>query len=256
MNILRPIILTMKVKSPFLTVHRRIFLGGQKKAPGVSYVYYKENKPRLDIIYPLEKNYIFITITLNNIWEDIKNTDIGNYAAVFLINDKGKVLAHLDKDKVDKKLDIPPVRAVLNRASVGTMDFIYDGVKTVSTFAPVKSMGWGIVIEQPFKYAYASTITVKNNAYRWIVITIVLAVLVVYLFARRFSGPILKVIEGAKKIGDGNLDTKVEIKSRDELGRLADRFNEMAKGLKDRDFIKDTFGKYVSKQVAEAILNG
>jgi adenylate cyclase len=30
----------------------------------------------------------------------------------------------------------------------------------------------------------------------------------------------------------------------------------MIKGLKDRDFIKDTFGRYVSKQVAEAILNG
>ncbi len=227
-----------------------------KNGPAVSSVYYSNGTPRLDIIYPLEKSYIFITITLNNIWEDIKNTDIGNYAAVFLVNEKGKVLAHPDKDKVGKKLDIPPVQAVLNRSSVGTMDFSYDGVKTVSAFAPVKSMGWGIVTEQPFKYAYASTITVKNNAYRWIVITIVLAVLVAYLFARRLSGPILKVIKGAKKIGDGNLDTKVEVKSRDELGRLADRFNEMAKGLKDRDFIKDTFGKYVSKQVAEDILNG
>ncbi|MBA7539001.1 hypothetical protein ES705_31279 [subsurface metagenome] len=68
--------------------------------------------------------------------------------------------------------------------------------------------------------------------------------------------PINVLVGIARKIGRGDLEQKVEMKRKDELGELGNSFNEMIKGLKDRDFIKDTFGKYVSKQVAEAILNG
>ncbi len=203
-----------------------------KKGPAVSGVYYRENEPRLDIIYPLEKSYIFITIILNNIWEDIKNTDIGTRALVFLVNEEGKVLAHPESSREGEKLDIPPVKAVLARASIGTMDFSYKGIKKVSAFAPVKSMGWGIVTQQPFKYAYASIIEVKKTAYRWIIDTIFLAAAVAYLFARRLSGPILKLTEGAKAVSSGDFTKTVEVNTRDEMKILADTFNEMVKSLK------------------------
>ena len=44
------------------------------------------------------------------------------------------------------------------------------------------------------------------------------------------------------------------VRSRDEIGRLTDAFNEMLKGLRQRDFIRDTFGRYVSPEVAQALL--
>ena len=51
--------------------------------------------------------------------------------------------------------------------------------------------------------------------------------------------PITKFRESAKIIGKGNLDTKVDIRSRDELGDLANAFNQMAKDLKEsRDKIQ------------------
>jgi signal transduction histidine kinase len=203
-----------------------------KTSPAVSEVYYRKGNPRMDIIYPLEKSFIFITITLNNIWDDIKNTDIGSKAAVFLVDEDGKVLAHPDSGKEGKKLDIPPVRAVLDRTGIGTMDFNYDGVETVSAFAPVKSMGWGIVTEQPFKYAYASIIRVKKSAYRWIIITVLLVGFVAYLFARRLSGPILKLTKGAKAVAAGDFTGVVKVRTRDELNILAETFNEMVKSLK------------------------
>jgi signal transduction histidine kinase len=52
--------------------------------------------------------------------------------------------------------------------------------------------------------------------------------------------PIITFRNTAKIIGKGNLDTRVEIDSKDELGELADAFNQMTKDLKEsRDKIQD-----------------
>jgi len=53
-----------------------------------------------------------------------------------------------------------------------------------------------------------------------------------YLLRRSIVKPITKFRDTAEVIGKGNLDTKIEIKSRDELGELASAFNKMAEDLK------------------------
>ncbi|MGH7332116.1 MAG: adenylate/guanylate cyclase domain-containing protein [Candidatus Rokuibacteriota bacterium] len=53
----------------------------------------------------------------------------------------------------------------------------------------------------------------------------------------------------------GDLDVAVPApRSRDEVGRLARAFQRMVEGLRQRDFIRDAFGRYVSAEMAEAVL--
>ncbi|UCF49239.1 MAG: HAMP domain-containing histidine kinase [Thermoplasmatales archaeon] len=56
---------------------------------------------------------------------------------------------------------------------------------------------------------------------------------ILYLLSRIIVKPIITFRDSAKVIGQGNLDTKVEIKSKDELGELASAFNKMANDLKE-----------------------
>ncbi len=86
---------------------------------------------------------------------------------------------------------------------------------------------------------------------------VVLAVVVVgFILARRITAPILLLVEACKKVAAGELDQDVSVKAEDETGVLAHTFNQMLGGLRDRDFIRDTFGKYMSAAVSEAILSG
>lgn len=56
-----------------------------------------------------------------------------------------------------------------------------------------------------------------------------------YLISRRISGPIRQLVSASKQVANGNLDTKVEVASKDELRDLAESFNSMAAALKERD---------------------
>ncbi len=49
--------------------------------------------------------------------------------------------------------------------------------------------------------------------------------------ARRFTGPLEELTTAAKKMSEGKLDQHIEFSSGDEIGRLADQFNVMAKRL-------------------------
>lgn len=60
---------------------------------------------------------------------------------------------------------------------------------------------------------------------------ILIATIVAFLMARSLTQPILKISNAAKAIAKGQLDTRVSVKSKDEIGQLADNFNIMAKEI-------------------------
>jgi adenylate cyclase len=75
-----------------------------------------------------------------------------------------------------------------------------------------------------------------------------------FFLSRGITRPVKKLAMAARVIGMGQLDTKVNIRTGDELEQLGNAFNDMAKGLKERDFIKSTFERYVSHTVAAEII--
>ena len=80
------------------------------------------------------------------------------------------------------------------------------------------------------------------------------ALLLGIIIARRVTGPITALTETAARVQAGDLSAELPIRSRDEVGRLTRAFNEMIEGLRQRDFIRSTFGRYVSPEVARELL--
>jgi class 3 adenylate cyclase len=80
------------------------------------------------------------------------------------------------------------------------------------------------------------------------------ALLLGLIFARRLTRPIAALTAAAARVGSGELDVALPVRSRDEVGLLTRRFNDMIAGLRQRDFIRSAFGRYVSPEVAQALL--
>ena len=83
---------------------------------------------------------------------------------------------------------------------------------------------------------------------------IVVGIAGAFVIANRLTAPLNKVVDAMSRVEAGDLDQKVYIKTSDEVGIMAGAFNKMVEGLREREFIKDTFSRYVSKQVADKIL--
>lgn len=83
---------------------------------------------------------------------------------------------------------------------------------------------------------------------------IILAALLSYWFERRMTRPIDNLSTAARKIGEGDLDHTVTVDSSDELGDLAQSFNQMIEGLKERNLVESTFKRYVSSDVVDYLL--
>jgi len=81
--------------------------------------------------------------------------------------------------------------------------------------------------------------------------TLILGLLVL----RRLTRPIARLTDGVARVAAGDLSQPLPVTSRDEVGRLTRAFNTMLDGLRQRDFIRSAFGRYVSPEVAQAILD-
>jgi HAMP domain-containing protein len=81
------------------------------------------------------------------------------------------------------------------------------------------------------------------------------ALLVGMLLADSIVGPVRKLVAGMREVLRGNLRFRARLERQDELGFLARSFNEMVGGLQERERVKDTFGRFVSRDVAEAVLS-
>lgn len=75
------------------------------------------------------------------------------------------------------------------------------------------------------------------------------------LISRFFQKPLQKLTDSANQISSGNYDLKTVICSNDEMGVLGDSFNSMARSLKEKEFMRDTFGKIVTPQIRDYLLN-
>ena len=75
------------------------------------------------------------------------------------------------------------------------------------------------------------------------------------LVARRIREPLAAITDATTAIASGHLDTRAGLVRRDEFGILGRHFDDMAKGLQDREVIRSTFGRYVSEEVAKRVLS-
>jgi class 3 adenylate cyclase len=75
------------------------------------------------------------------------------------------------------------------------------------------------------------------------------------LLARSIMRPIGDLQRGIEAVRHGDYDVAVPITTADELGELSAAFNQMVTGLAERERIREAFGTYLDKEVAEYILS-
>lgn len=85
-------------------------------------------------------------------------------------------------------------------------------------------------------------------------VAFLIGILLILFFSHRSTAHLRELAAAMQNAGEGMLNSRVEIRSSDEVGLLGEKFNWMMHGLEEGEFVKGIFKRYVTRQVAEKIL--
>ena len=128
----------------------------------------------------------------------------------------------------------------------------YRNVLVLSAYAPldIKDVRWAIMSEIDEEEALRPVIELANSVFEVAGITGILVILAVFLSVK-ITKPIKKLIEGTKKIAEGDLTFRIETKSKDEIGYLAASFNEMVSRLGESKKQLQDYAEHLEERVEE-----
>lgn len=116
----------------------------------------------------------------------------------------------------------------------------------------------------PVVILLSSYISVQINngleLHNGVIVVSILLLLVAFIITISLSklilNPLKNLTEASKRIQKGDYKSRVGIVTSDELGELADSFNDMADSLAEKEFMRDTFGKVVDPEVRDYLMSG
>jgi len=140
-----------------------------------------------------------------------------------------------------------------NDDTVDIGNFTEGGTEYI-TFSRMFDNGWLFSVQIPVKEIFAE-IETRNKRFSAIITGafLTLLILVSYLLSRLINRPLRKLTLGVAELGGGNLNEKIEIRSKDEIGALAAAFNKMTVDL--RESIEQNVRERAEKERIGAELN-
>ncbi len=196
-------------------------------------------KPAVCISTPIKKeeqqiNPIGVTTIcsrLDELSEQVGKLRFGQTGYAFVVDPNGKVLAHPNPeftsgDRLADLSNYPPIQNLL-KADGGQLNFSDRDSEWVSYTTRLDN-GWGIAVIQERGEFYSSKQEFQNLVLIIVLVTVGGVSIITWLVADRLIEPISNLTREALAISEGELDRKVIIHRKDELGILARSFNRMA----------------------------
>ncbi|MCC3378877.1 methyl-accepting chemotaxis protein [Paenibacillus farraposensis] len=174
-------------------------------------------------------------ILLNDMTKIIKDINLNGLGYAFLIDQNGVVVAHPDNKLAGKNLkDTPELgssTATLLSASSGKADYSYNGSDRQLYFKKMPSTGWIVGLSISKDIAFQEYYSTRNQLIIAVAIIFVVAMLLAVWAANSFIKPILKLQMNVKRVAEGDMTTRVDIKGKDEIASLGTDFNLMSDNL-------------------------
>jgi signal transduction histidine kinase len=178
-------------------------------------------------------------VNLKFILDPISEIKVGKEGYAYVVDRLGRLIANRDISLVLRGTDmkqLPQVEAALKMPGDNGQPADATnrtGVPVLSTHANIPALGWLVFVEVPAAEARQPVIDAGLRALALLVLGLLIAGGAGALLARRMVVPIRAMQAGAERIGGGELNHRLAIKTGDELESLAEQFNRSAAALEE-----------------------
>jgi adenylate cyclase len=217
---------------------------------GLSVPYSKRNQTTADAI-------LVVFVKADKLMALVKSSPTSSNKS-FIVNGAGEVLAHHNPAIGYVKTNLINIPIVSTMTKSGEPNkqtkYVFEGKRYLGSFSriPFAEIGVVTVIEEKAAFEFADRIRNRNMYVAAIVLS--LAILIVFFFSKTLTVPVKHLVSATGEIENGNFIVNIVPTTQDEIGLLTQSFVRMGKGLAEREKMKDAFGKFVNKDIAEKIL--
>jgi two-component system NtrC family sensor kinase len=204
----------------------------------------------------LNRNYEIVDEIKRTVFQDLqyKGQDIGT-ATIF--QDDLRISTNVKNGDGTRAIETRVSEEVYNQVVVNGKPYIGRAYVVnnwyITAYEPIENINHQIIgilyvgiLEQKYLDIKQQTVLVFLSI---ALIGVLVSTVLSYLLSRSISGPIKKLVMASKEVASGHLDTKVEITTTDELGKLAYTFNKMALALRERD---DKLKEFTRSKIMES----
>ncbi len=181
------------------------------------------------------RGLLLVNIGLSSIIRMIENALVDQQGYVYVVNKSGKVIIHTDPMQLmpEEKFCRPPAERALAGDS-GWLEYECGGQSILAGYSFLPHTGWGLIAERSLAAAMAEVRDVQKANVFIIVLAILLAILTSLSIAQAIAGRIGEISQASLRVAAGDFKTRLIIERTDEIGKLADNFNQMTEQLAQR----------------------
>jgi len=199
--------------------------------------------PIMDARSGLPKGVLVADVRLKAIWDLIASIRVGETGSTYIVGREGRLIAHRNPSVVLRgtKFDLPDQDGIQQGL---------EGTEVVLAMAkiPLGERAFTVVAEMPVSEALEHTVTLRKIVLGIGVVAALIVALLGVLFARTITRPVRQLVMGAEEIGRGNLDYRIEVEARDEIGQLSQAFNQMTENLRAITASRDELNREIAER--------
>jgi adenylate cyclase len=186
----------------------------------------------------------------------------GKSGYVVLVEPGGRILAHpIEPARVGEDISAyPAVREALQGRSGWVVATNASGVERLFAYRPMANPAtlgrtpWVLLSEVDAEEALAPVRSLRTEFILGLVVLVAICLVVASQVSWSIRGPLARLVRFATVVRGGDLTQRTEIAGRDEIAELGTALDEMVKGLRERDRVKEVFGRYLTTQISEEVL--
>ena len=195
-------------------------------------------KPALIIAVPIKRDDSTIGVmamaaTIEDLSKLVATWKQGKTGFAFLVDEKGKVVSHQVEEYVIQQTNLSeyPLIAAFKKGQNGMIYFNDRGTMRVG-YAKETKYGWTLAMQQDMKETFKTLRDTGIFTYILLGITALGVIIIAWFLGRAIGTPIKKLTEVAERISVGDMGAEIKIKSRDEIGNLAEAILRMQDSLR------------------------
>lgn len=170
---------------------------------------------------------VALDLTLDLLTEKVNGMQIGQNGYPILVDPSGITMTHKSPEVIGKPIPVEKVKTAFENDAEGHVEYTYNGTDKFASFATIELTDWRVLAT--LDKSEVSTLTMPILITTSIVglVSVLIGLIIALIVSNRIIKPIRSLELAMGKAENGDLTTRVSAKSKDEVGRISNSFNDM-----------------------------